>query len=88
MVPDAGLRLRLVAACPRLPVGLFSEPMPPGDQTAMGQPRFCRLSSTYDVAADQAARGGWDVTRLAAHHLAPMTDPRSVVDAVQDLAAR
>lgn len=28
MVPNAGLRRQLVAACPQLPVGLFSEPMP------------------------------------------------------------
>lgn len=88
MVPDAGLRHRLVAACPRLPVGLFSEPMPAGDRTAMGRPRFCRLSSTYDAAADQAARDGWEVTRLEAHHLAPMTDPQSVAAAVKELAAR
>jgi len=88
MVSDADLRRQLVAACPQLPVGLFSEPMPAGDQIAMGRLRFCRLSSTYDTAADQAARDGWEVMRLATHHLAPMTDPESVTDAIQELAAR
>ncbi len=88
MVPDAGLRRQLVAACPQLPVGLFSEPMPAGDQTAMGRQRFCRLSSTYDAAADQAAHDDWEVTRLKAHHLAPMTDPQSLADVIQDLADR
>ena len=88
MVSDAGLRRQLVAACPQLPVGLFSEPMPAGDQIAMGRLRFCRLSGTYDAAADQAARDGWEVMRLAAHHLAPMTDPELVAGAIQELAAR
>jgi len=88
MVSDAGLRRQLIAACPHHPVGLFSEPMPAGDQTAIGRRRFCRLSSTYDAAADQAARDGWEVTRMAAQHLAPITDPEPVADAIQELAAR
>lgn len=88
MVSDAGLRRQLIAACPQLPVGLFSEPMPAGDQIAMGRLRFCRLSSTCDAAADQAARDGWEVTRMAAQHLAPITDPEPVADAIQEPAAR
>lgn len=54
----------------------------------MGRRQFCRLSSTYDAAAAQAARDGWDVMRLTAHHLAPMTDPELMADAIQGLAAR
>lgn len=88
MVPVAGLRRQLVAGCPQLPVGLFSEPMPADDRIAMGRSRFCRLSSAYDAAADQAARDGWEVERLAAQHLAPITDPEPVADAIQELVAR
>lgn len=88
MLPDADLRRKLVAGCPQLPVGLFSEPMPVGDRVAMGRVRFCRLSSAYDAAADQASRDGWEVARMAAQHLAPFTDPEPVADAIQELIAR
>lgn len=88
MVPDVELRTELIADCPQLPLGLFTEPMPDGDHVAMGKLGFCRLSDAYDTAAEHAARNGWDVVRLARQHLSAMTDPEPIADAIDQLAAR
>lgn len=88
MVPDSALRRELVAHCPRLPAGLFSQAMPEADERGLGRRRFCRLSAGYDAAADQAQRAGWRVSRLIGHHLSAMSEPVLLADAIEDIVVR
>lgn len=80
LVPDVQLRGALIDDCPPLPITLFTEVHPqPADQDR-GQRTYIRLSSGYDTVADDAAKTGWSVRWLDAHHLAVLTDPAEVAD--------
>ena len=85
LIPDAGTRQRFAAECPRLPLGLFDEVLPEG-RHAPGA--YLRLSEAYDEPAALARERGWPLIELASHHLAPLTDPAIVADAVLDLLSR
>jgi hypothetical protein len=80
LVPDAQLRAAVQAQCPRLPLTLFTEAMP--EIAAATPSRYVRLSAAYDAAADDAERDGWPVRRLAGDHLALLTEPDLIVDAL------
>ncbi len=85
LVPDDELRAAFVQACPAVPVDALDEvmpdvPEPPGV--------FVQLSETYAPESDAARRRGWPVLTLDAHHLALLTDPDGVADAIVDAAAR
>ena len=43
---------------------------------------YVRLSAAYTAIADQAQAAGWPVTRCSMDHLAPLTRPREVADAI------
>jgi pimeloyl-ACP methyl ester carboxylesterase len=84
LVPDDDLRAAFVEACPAVPVGTLDEvmpevPDPPGV--------FVQLSETYAPESESARRRGWPVLTLDANHLALLTDPDAVADAVVSAAA-
>jgi hypothetical protein len=79
LVPDDELRDAFVRACPAVPVETLDEvmpelPDPPGV--------FVQLSETYAPETAAARERGWPVITLDAHHLALLTDPDAVADAV------
>jgi pimeloyl-ACP methyl ester carboxylesterase len=85
LVPDAGLRDRLVAEIEELPLAYFAEPAP-----AVDTPTRCayvQLSEAYREPADEAAGRGWPTYRAAADHLAVLTRPELVAGLV-DAAVR
>src|SRR5437763_395646 len=85
LLPDRELRRRFVKELPRLPLAYFQEQAPAA--RAPARSGYVRLSAAYDGAADEAARLGWPVWRLDADHLAMLTRPRLVADAVAEAVA-
>jgi thioesterase domain-containing protein len=85
LLPGRELRERFVAELPRLPVAYFQEPAP---ATRLDiDCAYVRLSAPYDGAADEAERLGWWVRRLDADHLAMLTQPEQIADAVTEAAS-
>src|SRR5919204_3283006 len=84
LVPDARLRTALEQEMPRLPLAYFaaSVPVPAGwDRWPCGYLLFAR--EPYGDSAAEARRRGWPVVELSgAHHLALVTDPLTVTDAL------
>jgi hypothetical protein len=88
ILPDPGTRERFTAGCPALPLAMFTETHPPAPDwpAAPGAPcAYLRLSEAYEDQAARAAGLGWPVTRLASHHLALLTEPAAVAEAISEL---
>jgi len=67
---------------------MFTETYPPapGWPEAPGAPgAYLRLSEAYEDQAARAAELGWPVTRLDSHHLALLTEPAGVAEAISEL---
>jgi len=84
LLPDDALREEFVRACPAVEVDVIDEVMPEApDPPAV----FVQLSETYAPETEAARAHGWPVLVLDAHHLAPLTDPEAVADAIERAAA-
>lgn len=88
LLPDAQARKRFADECPRMPVAMFEEPLPPSPGWASRPGAFLRLSDAYDEPAGQAKALGWPVVELDGHHLSVVTAPELVIEAVLDLIAQ
>lgn len=82
LLPDVGMRERFIAELPRLPVAYFEEPAPVALNWPAVRCAYVRLSEAYDRSADEAEHRGWWVHRENADHLAMLTQPDRVTDAV------
>ncbi len=79
LIADADARRRFAAECPKLPLAMFTEI----HQEGRGLPSaYIRLSEAYADPAAQAAANNWPVIELASHHLAPLTNPVTVAEAI------
>ena len=84
LLPDQVVRQRFRDELRGLPAELLSEPMPhPPGEGHVGQ-AYVQLSAEYAATADQAQAAGWPVARYSMDHLAPLTRPRAVADAIAD----
>jgi hypothetical protein len=89
LIPDPVVRRRFAAGCPRLPLAMFEEAHPLVPSRWPDAPAaYLQLSEAYADQADQARQRGWPVTHLAAHHLAPLTDPGLVAGSLRDLLSQ
>lgn len=88
LLPDPQVRERFAAECPRLPVAMFEEPLPPSPGWASRPGGYLRLSDAYDEPAQQAEALGWPVIELDGHHLSVVTEPELVLESVFDLIAQ
>jgi hypothetical protein len=85
LLPDPGIRERFTAGCPPLPLAMFTERHPPAPRWPDAPCAYLRLSEAYEDEAARAAGLGWPVIRLASHHLALLTDPAEVAEAIGQL---
>ena len=85
LLPDPVIRERFTAGCPRLPLAMFTERHPPAPRWPDAPCAYLRLSEAYEDEAARAAGLGWPVIRLASHHLALLTDPAEVAEAISQL---
>jgi hypothetical protein len=79
LLPDDALRARFVAECPSVPVAVLHEVMP---DVAVPPATFVQLSATYESETAAARERGWATVVLDLHHLALLTDPEMVADAL------
>jgi pimeloyl-ACP methyl ester carboxylesterase len=89
MVEDIDLRIRFADEVPDLPLSYFEEPFLGlstwADETPCG---YILLSEPYETAADTAEGDGWPVMRLNLNHLGIMTEPQTIVAALQYMLNR
>jgi hypothetical protein len=83
LVPDDGLRGEFVRACPAVPVDVIDEVMPEAPEPPAV---FVQLSEAYTPETTAARERGWPVIVLDASHLAPLTDPVTIADAIERAA--
>ncbi|EHR50793.1 hypothetical protein SacmaDRAFT_2550 [Saccharomonospora marina XMU15] len=83
MLPDLSIRKRFEQEIPRLPLSFFDEPFPGKSGWAASIPvGYLLLSEVYRTTASQASALRWPVSRLDLHHLAPVSHPETVTDAI------
>ena len=85
LLPDAAMCARFAAGLRELPLAYFEEAAPGVGFEAPAA--YLQLSSGYDMEAEACAARGWPVARLDLHHLAMLTHPGAVTDAIEQLAA-
>ena len=85
LLPDPATRERFTAGCPPLPLAMFTETHPPAPRWPDAPCAYLRLSEAYEDEAARAAGLGWPVIRLASHHLALLTDPAVIAEALRQL---
>lgn len=88
LLPDEADRTELAAGMPRLPRSYYDHDVkvPPGwSQSRCG---YLMLSNAYEAEMHDAAERGWPTARLDSTHLAPHTQPDSVLREVLQLARR
>jgi hypothetical protein len=79
LIPDDDLRAEFVRSCPAVPVATIEEVMP---EVPERPAVFVQLSEAYTPETTAARTRGWPVLVLDATHLALLTDPESIADAV------
>jgi hypothetical protein len=89
LVPDAGLRLALVAELEPLLLAYFEEPAPPQDLAGLAAPcAYLQLSDAYADEIRACGRMGWPTVSLPLQHMGPLTHPKAVAQVVHSLAGR
>jgi hypothetical protein len=86
LLPDADLRTRFIAGCPRVPVAMLEEVRPAAAFWEASPCGYLRLSDGYRDEAERARALGWPVAEVTGHHLSMLTDPDAVAGALLDLA--
>jgi hypothetical protein len=82
LLPDDAMRQRFQEELRGLPAQLLTEPMPQSTWDSRVRKVYVQLSAAYASIADQAKADGWQVARYALDHLAPLTRPDAVADAI------
>lgn len=85
LIPDPDVRQRFIGELPRIPVAYLEERAP-----ITGADRFLRcgylqLSDGYGAFASEAEKAGWGTLRASADHLAVLTRPEMVCNALVNL---
>ena len=80
LIPQAQQRKAFLAELHPIALAYFEEPMPDTVLPSETQCLYLQLSEGYQEQADRAEALGWPTSRLAADHLAVLTDPEPVAD--------
>jgi hypothetical protein len=88
LLPYEADRAELEADMPRVPRSFYDHDVkvPPG--WSRGRCAYLMLSNAYETELHDAAERGWPTARLDSHHLAPLSQPDSVLGEVLQLARR
>jgi pimeloyl-ACP methyl ester carboxylesterase len=85
LLPDAKVRDNFAAGCPRLPMAMFEEVQPLVSSWPDAPCAYLLLSEAYQEQAEKCEALGWPTRNLSSHHLAVLTDPDLVLEALLDL---
>jgi hypothetical protein len=86
VVPDDGLRRRLVAELQPRPLAFFAEPIPGFAQGPDAPCAYLQFGTAYAPAGARAQRDGWAYRQLAGGHFHMLVDSAGVAAALVDLA--
>lgn len=86
LLPDPVLRNSFIAEQPTVPVAYFEETAPGVAPLPAGHCAYLLLSDSYRDNAEEAKRLGWRVEREPSHHLAMLTQPDRIADALIRIA--
>ena len=78
LCPDAELRSEFVADCPRVPRGVFAQPIPA--PPFEGPCAYLAFGDVYATEQRRADRYGWPTAAVPRGHLAPLIAPDELVD--------
>jgi pimeloyl-ACP methyl ester carboxylesterase len=82
IIPDDGLRRRVIAELQPRPLAFYEEPIPsPADWASMPS-GYILFSPTYSPAADRARQLGWPCYTLSGGHFHMLVDPGAVAAAL------
>ena len=84
LLPDRAAGATFLSQQHELPLAYFEEATPEIPLTTPSA--YLRLSEAYDADVDSAEAAEWPVLRLNLHHLAMLTHPQPVADAILLLA--
>jgi hypothetical protein len=85
LIPDPAARRHFAAGCPQLPLAMFEEVHPSAPQWPDAPAAYLQLSEEYQDQAATARELGWPVAERMSHHLAPLTRPGMVAEALHEL---
>ncbi|MGR6921788.1 alpha/beta hydrolase [[Actinomadura] parvosata] len=88
MLPDPAVRIRVAAEQPRLPLDYYTQPIPVPSGWDSVRCSCLWYGPPYETVAEEAARRGWPVTRVAGMHLHQIVDPEGVTDALLKLSGK
>lgn len=88
LLPDANVRERFSAGYPRLPIAMFEEAQPLVSGWPDAPCAYLRLSEAYQEQAERCKALCWLTPDLSSHHLAVLTDPEPVLEALLALERR
>jgi hypothetical protein len=83
LIPDPTVLARFRHELPRLPIAFLAEPTPPVTWT--DPCGYLLLSEGYRAEADEARRQSRPVVEYLSHHLAMLTEPGEIADALSRL---
>lgn len=85
LLPDEPMRERFIEDLPQLPLQYFDTPAPNLEGSRRLRNGYLQLSSGYEQEASTAERLGWLTTRKISNHLAMLTQPEDVADAIHQM---
>ena len=88
LVPDPAVRQHFAAGCPRLPLAMLEEVLPPAPGWPDAPGGYLQLSEAYEGEAGRARELGWPVRQMLSHHLSLLTEPGRVAREVRQLIGR
>ncbi len=83
LLPDADMRQKFAAELQPSPLVYFEDKAPDIPLPESGCCTYVQMSPGYDGEAQSAENLGWDVRRMALDHLAILTTPEPVADAIE-----
>lgn len=85
MIPDPDVRAAFIADLPRTPFAFLEAPAPAGRIWEAVPAAYLQFSRGYEATRLKAAERGWPTLTLRSHHLAMLSEPSAVAQALSDL---
>ncbi len=85
LIPDSDARQRFIGELPRIPVAYLEERAPTTGADRFLRCGYLQLSDGYSAVASKAEKAGWVTLRASADHLAVLTRPEVVCNALVSL---
>jgi pimeloyl-ACP methyl ester carboxylesterase len=85
LLPDPAVRQHFAAGCPRLPMAMLEEVLPPAPGWPGAPGGYLQLSEAYEGDAARARELGWPVRQQLSHHLALLAEPGQVAREIRQL---